>query len=195
MNTGNEHITVGYPEPINLYEAAEQLNEMASDAADYRLTIRSHARQLYDHIIYVCVLGEAFPEMVPHWKEEIKKFAQDAVTLRLKKNTNKLDRAKEIEKEMMAPQMGANFEDYDIEHFEEALDVEFHKAERELKKERNNARRALYKKEQDAILQVRSNLIGLPELNLERIKNFYDKYKEAAKAKDIDMLQAAIDEL
>ena len=195
MNSGNEHITVGYPEPINLYEAAEQLNEMASDAADYRLTIRSNARELYDHIIYVCVLGDAFPEMVSHWKVEIKRLAQDAVNLELKKKTKNLDRGKEVEKQMMATQMGADFEDYDISQFERALDTEIRKAERALQKESNKAQIALLRKELSTIRELRLNLIGLPELNYERIKNFYDKYKEAAKNQDIEMLETIVREL
>lgn len=193
----NENIIEEYTKVMCPYDYLDDHDEFATnDADDYRLSLRSRARELYDYNICLCIFRDAIPELIPFCKARILRFARYALEID-SEDIEKLDRAEEIKKQMMAPQMGAEFEDYYVEHFEEVIVSELRRAKRALEREPDvsDAVKSLIIKEMNVAKEQRSRLSHLRRINRERIKTFYDKYMETARHRDINMLQKAIDEL
>ena len=193
----NENIIEEYTKVMYPYDYLDDHDEFATnDADDYRLSLRSRARELYDYNICLCIFRDAIPELIPFWKARILRFARYALEID-SEDIEKLDRAEEIKKQMMTPQMGAEFEDYYVEHFEEVIVSELRRAKKALEREPDvsDAVKSLIIKEMNVAKEQRPRLSHLRRINRERIKTFYDKYMEAARHRDINMLQKAIDEL
>ena len=173
---------------------ADALNEMASDKDTYENKLSGSSMQLYQHLIYICVLEEQLPEMVSHWSDEIYKFTHKAITIELKAKCKNLNRVKVIEDEMMEPQMGIHFEDYDVSQFIYALNTEKRKAEKKLNDAEYKNIWPLLRKEISCINNSLKHINDYIEPSKSRIESFYNKFKNATSKRDLDLLKDAIEE-
>ncbi len=173
---------------------ADALNEMESDKTTFENILSCSSMQLYHHLIYICVLGEQLPEMVSHWSAEIYNFTQKAVTTELKAKYRNLDRSKVIEDEMMEPQMGIHFEDYDVAQFINALNNEKRKAERQLEDSDYKTIWPVLRKEVNCIEKSLKHINDYVESSKSRIESFYYKFKDATNQRDMDLLKKAIED-
>lgn len=167
--------------------------EMADDLKKYRQRLLGYSQELYYHVIYVTVLGNQIP-YVEHWKNEIANFCKPVFFV-LKSGCRNIDRSEYIRSEMMAPMMGEDFEDYDVEHFRDALDDEIRSGEKMLSNPdfKNNWKKI--RREVGIIKQIRNNLDGIPDKCLDSIRAFYDGLCAAASANDKERFLGVLDEL
>ena len=173
---------------------ADALNEMASDKTGYENKLSGTSMQLYQHLIFICVLEEQLPEMVSHWSNEIYNFTHKAISTELKAKCRNLNRVKVIEDEMMEPQMGVHFEDYDVSQFISALNTEKRKAKNQLKDSAYKKIWPLLRKEINCIDESLKHINDYVEPSKSRIESFYNKFKDATSKRDIDLLKEAIEE-
>ena len=183
-----------FPDELLLKETETPLFEMAEELKHVKLKMSGFASDLINHIIYVCVLGNRIP-YVEHWKHEILLMTMDVIATKLKKSAAGTDRAELVRMLMMRPQMGENFEDYDTEMFEYALDCEIRKGDKMFRETTDNNVRKRIRQQLDIIKDVRSNLQDVPEKCRETIKSFYDSFCEAAGKRDVEILKSAIEKL
>lgn len=172
---------------------SDVLNEMASDKETYKNKLGGSSMQLYHHLIYICVLENQLPEMVSHWSNEIYNFTYKAISTELKTKCRNLNRVKVIEDEMMEPQMGIHFEDYDVSQFINALNIEKRKAEKKLEDPEYKKIYPLLRKELICIDDSLNHINDYVESSKLRIENFYNKFKEATSKRDLDLLEVAIE--
>ena len=174
------------------------LLEMDNSSQNYIDFITENAWNLYSHLICVVVLENYFPEMVLHWHTEIHKWSVPIIT---KLDNITINRGECIEKYMMDDYMGAQFEDYSVDEFEVSLKNEAKKAEKDIEKlskcndtaSRNKI--ILLKKEVSVIRTKVMPIIGefvFPNKN--RLMKFYNGFKLAADARDVDMFEEVLDE-
>ncbi len=150
--------------------------------------------QLYHHLIYICVFEEQLPEMVSLWANEIYNFTHKAISTELKEKCRNLNRVKVIEDEMMEPQMGAHFEDYDASQFIYALTSEKRKAESQLENSEYKDIWSLLRKEINCIEKSLNHINDYVEPSKSRIESFYNTFKDATNKRDLDLLRKAIEE-
>lgn len=173
---------------------ADALNEMASDKTAFENKLSGSSMQLYHHLIYICVLEEQLPEMVSHWSNEIFNFSHKAISTELKVKCRNLNRVKVIEDEMMVPQMGAHFEDYDVSQFINALNTEKDKAKNKLEDLEYKKIWPLLRKEINCIEKSLKHINDYVEPSKYRIETFYNKFKDATSKRNLDLLKEAIDD-
>lgn len=173
--------------------AENAINEMAETRQDFINKVSGKSLELYRHLLYVCVLESYFPEMIEHWKGEIITFARPVVRLELKRDAKKTNRAKVIEEHMMKPHMGIKFEDYCIEEYEDAMNSEIRKAQKQLDNPQYKNDYPLLRKMIKTIKSIIPMVGEFVEPNRQRLINFYEDYKDAALNRDDDDLIAAVD--
>ncbi len=173
---------------------ADALNEIASDKTTYENILSCSSMQLYHHLIYICVFEEQLPEMVSLWSNEIYNFTHKAISTELKAKCSNLNRVKVIEEEMMEPQMGVQFEDYDVSQFIIALTFEKRKAENQLGDPEYMDIWPLLRKEINCIEKSLNHINDYVGPSKSRIESFYNKFKDATYKGDIDLLKNAIEE-
>ena len=171
-----------------IFESADSLEKL-------QLEIRGLGAELYHHIIYVCVLGNILPHHTKHWLNEIVKFCRPVFYTDLKKNCASIDRGELVREHMMSHYMGADFEDYDKDQFEYALQCEINSGERMLKNEKLKTSWLSIKKELAIIEETKKHLDGIPEMCYKTIHSFYEEFCKAATARNIDMLYSAIEKI
>lgn len=176
------------------YPQTDALYEMADDLKKFKNRVSYNAKETYHHVIYVVVLGNKLPYL-EHWKHEIQTFCKPIFSVKLKKDCKNIDRGNTVREEMMEPYMGANFEDYDIEDFRDALDEEIDAGNKMLKDPSYKKNWKKIRNELAIINEVKANLDGVPEKCLDAIKNFYAGLCRAASLCDIDVFEEALSEL
>lgn len=172
---------------------SDVLNEMASDKEAYENKLGKFSMQLYHHLIYICVLENQLPEMVSHWSNEIYNFTYKAISTELKTKYRNLNRVKVIENEMMEPQMGIHFEDYNVSQFINALNTEKRKVEKKLKDPEYKKIWPLLRKEIRRIDNSLNHINDYVESSKSRIESFYIKFKDATSKRDLGLLKNAIE--
>lgn len=175
-------------------DMADALNELASDKSRYENILGGFSMQLYHHLIYICVLEEQLPEMVSHWSDEIYNFTHKAISTELIAKCKNLNRVKVIEDEMMEPQMGVHFEDYDVSQFIFALNTEKRKAENKLKDIEYKKIWPRLRKEINCIDKSLNHISDYVEPSKSRIESFYNRFKDATSKRDLDLLKEAIED-
>ena len=164
------------------------LCEMAYDRKSFKSHIHSYALHLYRTLINVVVLETIFPEMVEHWCKEI--YAATSFIIE-DKTTSKFARAPLVKSELMRPQMGEGFEDYDVSSFNDAIMCEIKKAE----SEKNPIAKTSKQHEADIIKhQILPNLNSFfkdQEIK-SRLQTFYHDLHNAVEHGEIDELKYAI---
>lgn len=162
------------------------------DKKSFESELYDDSKQLYCHLIYICVLGRQLPKMVPHWSHQIYYYSYKAITANLKPEYDNLDRDDVIEHMMMKPHMGVTFQDYDSSQFRDAL--EFEKSEA-LNKLNNPELKHMWD-----CLTIEVNCIDMALKYVEiyakvsklLIQEFYDEYRDSARERNLSMLLTAI---
>lgn len=172
----------------------DTLNEMGFDKASYESRLSGVSMQLYHHLIFVCVLSDSLPEMVSHWRDEIYKFTNKSITTELKKDCRNINRVRIVEEQMMADQMGVDFEDYDVTQFIYALETEKKEAQKKLSKDSYKPLWVTYKKEIRCVDATLKDIDDYAAKSEYRIRKFYDMFRDAVRNRSLSDLNEAIDD-
>lgn len=188
-------ITSVIPAEYKIRPQAEPIYEMADELKRYRRDVRNAGAELYHHLIHVFILGNKL-SYLEHWKHEIKSFAEPVFSTTLKKATANINRGKLIRSEMMSHYMGADFEDYDMEQLEYALQCEINKTNSKLKKDAFKEHWSNIRREQKIVQETKDALTQeITGRCREPLEQFYKMFIETATARDYQAFCDAVDEL